>query len=212
MASGSRLFILPALFLLGATAPSAIEDAALGLRLAEHARRTGDAREMLVAARIVAASGLRDAALKEGALVADAGLPDRSPIAIALADEARLMAPGDPAIATEAEAIARARPKGVIGGSWGSGPLQFRQLLPAGERIGWTVATRGTETVLVSAIGDGDADLHLSVADDRGRTVCDERARAYYPLCRWSPPKPARYRVALGNAGRVPTRVIVLSN
>jgi hypothetical protein len=105
-----------------------------------------------------------------------------------------------------------ARPKGLVGGSWGSGPLQFRRLLPAGNRIGWTVRTRGAEPAFVSAIGDGDADLHLSVADGRGRTICDERRNAYYPLCRWSPPRAADYRVMLGNAGRVPTRVVVLSN
>lgn len=207
-----RLRILAALLLIGAAAPSPVEDAVLGLKLADHARRTGDARSMLAAARIVAASGLREADLSDGRLVAREGLPDRSTIAVAMAEEARLMAPGDPAIAAEAEAIARARPKGIVGGSWGSGPLQFRQLLPAGNRIGWTVRARGAEPAFVSAIGDGDADLHLSVADRQGRTVCDERRNAYYPLCRWSPPRPADYRVTLGNAGRVPTRVVVLSN
>ena len=55
-----RLAILAALLLTGAVAPSAMEDAALGLRLADHARRIGDARMMLTAARIVAASGLRE--------------------------------------------------------------------------------------------------------------------------------------------------------
>ncbi|WP_037506577.1 hypothetical protein, partial [Rhizorhabdus wittichii] len=113
-----RLRILAALLLIGAAAPSAIEDAALGLKLADHARRSGDAREMLTAARIVAASGLREAELQGGRLVAREGLPDRSPIAAALAEEARLMAPGDAGVAAEAEALARARPKGIVGGSW----------------------------------------------------------------------------------------------
>lgn len=207
-----RLRILVALLLVGASAPSPVEDALLGLKLADHARRTGDARELLMAARIVAASGLRDADLKDGQLVARDSLPDRSPIALAMADEARLMAPGDPVVAAEADAVAMARPKGIVGGSWGSGPLQFRQLLPAGNRVGWTVRTRGAEPAFVSAIGDGDADLHLSVANGQGRTVCDERRNAYYPLCRWSPPRAADYRVMLGNAGRVPTQVVVLSN
>lgn len=207
-----RLAILAALLLTGATAPSPVEDAALGLKLADYARRTGDARTMLTAARILAASGLREGEMRDGRLVAREGLPDRSPIVIAMAAEAKLMAPGDTAIVTEADALAAARPKGIVGGSWGSGPLQFRRMLPAGERIGWTVRTRGAEAVLVSAIGDGDADLHLSVADGRGRTICDDRASAYYPLCRWSPPRAADYRVALGNAGKVPTQVVVLSN
>lgn len=208
----ARLRILAALLLVGASAPSPVEDALLGLKLADHARRTGDARELLMAARIIAASGLRDAEMKDGALVARDSLPDRSPIAMAMAEEARLMAPGDPVIAAEADAVARARPKGIVGGSWGSGPLQFRQLLPAGNKVGWTVRTRGAEPAFVSAIGDGDADLHLTVADGAGRTVCDERRNAYYPLCRWSPPRAADYRVKLGNAGRVPTQVVVLSN
>ncbi|ATE64316.1 hypothetical protein [Rhizorhabdus dicambivorans] len=207
-----RLRILAALLLIGAAAPSPIDDAALGLRLADYARRTGDARTMLTAARIVAASGLREGEMRGGQLVAVAGLPDRSPIVAALAEEAKLMAPGDAVVAADAAALAQARPKGIIGGSWGSGPLQFRRLLPAGERIGWTVQTRGAELALVSAIGDGDADLHLSVADGRGRTVCDDRRSAYYPLCRWSPARAAAYRVALGNAGKVPTQVVVLSN
>lgn len=203
------LLIVP---LLGAAAPSPVEDAALGLRLADYARRTGDARMMLSAARIVAASGLREASLADGQLVPRERLPDISPLVTGMTDEARLLAPGDAEVSAQADAIAKARPKGVIGGSWGSGPLQYRHVLPAGQRIGWTLMVRGVEPVLISAIGDGDADLHLSVADDRGRTVCDARASAYYPLCRWSPPHPARYRIALDNAGKVPTQVVVLSN
>jgi hypothetical protein len=208
----SRWPILTALLLIGAAGPSPVDDAALGLKLAEYARRAGDARTMLVAARIVAASGLREGEIRDGQLVARESLPDRSPVVLSLIEEAKLMAPADAAIAADAAAIAAARPKGIIGGSWGSGPLQFRRLLPAGERIGWTVRARGAETVLVSAIGDGDADLHLSVADGRGRMVCDDRSSAYYPLCRWSPPRAAAYRIALGNAGKVPTQVVVLSN
>lgn len=208
----SRWPILAALLLIGAAGPSPVDDAALGLKLAGYARRAGDARTMLVAARIVAASGLREGEIRDGQLVAREGLPDRSPVVLSLIEEAKLMAPADAAIAADAAAIAAARPKGIIGGSWGSGPLQFRRLLPAGERIGWTVRARGAETVLVSAIGDGDADLHLSVADGRGRMVCDDRSSAYYPLCRWSPPRAAAYRIALGNAGKVPTQVVVLSN
>lgn len=207
-----RLFILAAALLLGATAPSPVEDAALGLKLAGYARRTGDARTMLAAARIVAASGLREADIRDGRLVARDSLPDSLPLVAGMVGEARLMAPGDAAIAAEAEAIARARPKGVIGGSWGSGPLQLRRMLPAGQHIGWTIRTRGVEPVLVSAIGDGDADLHLRVADGRGRTICDDRTSHYYPLCRWSPPRPAKYHIGLGNAGKVPTEVVVLSN
>jgi len=212
MARMRRLSIIAAVLLIGAATPSPVEDAALGLRLAEHARRVGDARMLLTAARIVAASGLRDGVLQGGQLVAPDALPSRSPIAVAMAREARSMAPGDPVVISEADAIEQARPKGIIGGNWGSGPLQFRQLLPAGERIGWTVRTRGAEPALVSAIGDGDADLHLRVADRRGRLVCNERGNAYYPLCRWSPPRPADYRVTLDNAGGVPTQVVVLSN
>lgn len=208
----SRWSILAALLLIGATAPSPIEDAVLGLKLADYARRTGDGRTMLTAARIIAASGLREGELRDGRLVGREGLPDRSTIALGLVEEAKLMAPGDAALAADAAALAAARPKGIVGGSWGSGPLQFKRLLPAGERIGWTVRTRRTEPVLVSAIGDGDADLHLSVTDARGRSVCDDRGSAYYPLCRWSPPRAAAYRVALGNAGKVPTQVVVLSN
>lgn len=207
-----RLIILIALVLTGASAPSPVEDAALGLRLADYARRVGDARTMLIAARIVAASGLRDADIKDGQVVVRDSLPGRSPIAMALADEARLMAPGDQAIADEAGTVSQATPKGIVGGSWGSGPLQFRQLLSAGQRIDWTVRARGAEPAFVSAIGDGDADLHLSVADVRGHAICNARNNAYYPLCRWAPLRPAEYRVKLGNAGRVPTRVVVLSN
>ena len=207
-----RWSILPALLLIGAAAPSSVEDAALGLRLADHARRTGDAREMLVAARIVAASGLKEGELRGGRLIGREGLPDRSPVVAALTQEAKMMAPADAGIAAEADALADARPKGIIGGSWGGGPLQFRQLLPAGGRVGWTIRTRAGEAALVSAIGDGDADLHLSVADSQGRTVCDDRTSAYYPLCRWSPRRTATYSVSLGNDGKVATRVVVLSN
>ena len=65
---------------------------------------------------------------------------------------------------------------------------------------------------MVSAIGDGDADLGLAVADGAGRTVCRNLADRYYPLCRWRPARAGLYRVELMNGGRVPTEVTILSN
>jgi hypothetical protein len=206
------LIALVCLLAVGAAAPSPIEDALLGFRLAEAARRAGDADLMLSAARLVAGSGLRGAILRNGRLEAGEGLPDTSEEALVLAEEARLLAPDDRRIADAVDRLRSARPKGIIGGSWGSGPLEFREMLAPGGSIAWTVEARGAETALVSAIGDGDAGLRLRVEDARGRSVCDQRGESHYPLCRWSPPRPGRYRVSLGNAGRVPTRVMVLSN
>jgi hypothetical protein len=195
-----------------AAGPSPIEDATLGFRLAEIARRSHDADMMLAAARLIAASGVRNAVLNNGNLAASEALPDPSSEVAALTEEARFMAPMDIRIAEEAERIRRARPKGIVGGSWGSGPLQFREMLAPGGMIRWTVEARGAEPALVSAIGDGDAGLHLRVVDGRGRPICDQKGDSHYPLCRWSPPTAGRYRVSLGNAGSVPTRVVVLSN
>lgn len=195
-----------------AAGPSPVEDATLGFRLAEVARRHHDPELMLAAARLIAASGVRNAVLSNGSLAASEALPDASPEVAALTEEARLMAPMDTHIAEEAERLRRARPKGIVGGSWGSGPLQFREMLAPGGTIRWTVEARGAEPALVSAIGDGDAGLRLRVVDGRGRPICDQKGDSHYPLCRWSPPTAGLYRVSLGNAGRVPTRVVVLSN
>ena len=202
--------MLPLLLLLlgGASVPDPIEDAALGLRLADHARRTDDAEEMLMAARIVATSGVRPAAISGERLVASG----RPALALALAAEARAMAPGDARIAAAAEALGRLRPKGAVGGSWGSGPLQLTRTLPSGGRMRWMLEARAAELAVVSAIGDGDADLGLAVADGAGRTVCRNLADRYYPLCRWRPARAGLYRVELMNGGRVPTEVTILSN
>lgn len=206
------LIALACLLAGGAAAPSPIEDATLGFRLAEKARQAADADLMLSAARLVAASGLRGATLRNGRLEAGEGLPGMPNEAVALAEEARLLAPEDRRIAEEVDRLRSARPKGIVGGSWGSGPLEFREMLAPGSSIAWTVEARGAETALVSAIGDGDAGLRLRVVDGRGRSVCDQGGDSHYPLCRWSPRRAGRYRISLGNAGRVPTRVVVLSN
>jgi hypothetical protein len=204
-----KLLLLAILPLLTAAAPSdPVDRLQLGYRLAAWAREAGDADAMLVAARLVAATGARNANI-EGDVLAPADSAEGP--AAALADEAVRMAPDDRRIAAAAEAVRGAVGRGFFGGPSG-GPLTVSRRMTARSTFGWSARARGGEMAIVSAVGDGDSDIDLKVVDGNGRTICFDEERDYFPVCRWSVRKAGAYRIEVTNKGRVPTHVMVLSN
>lgn len=192
-------FVLALMLLAGADAqPSVRHDrAATAFRVAAWARERGDAHAMLAAARMVADAGVRT--------------EDAKPAFLALADEAVAMAPGDARIVEMASAIRDAAPRGILRGPLGDGPIVMRHLLLAGATAAWPIQAQGGTTAIVSAVGDGDANIDLRVL--RGSvTVCADVARDPNPMCRWRVAQDATFRIAVSNRGRVATRVVVLSN
>jgi hypothetical protein len=197
--------------LIGASVPaaSAPESAALAGRLAAWARAHGDADAMLVASRMLLEAGGRPGKLRAGRLVEAAGEPGP---ADALAEEAVRIGRNDPRIVAASAAIRSAVTRGFTLGPAGPGPIILSRTLAAGARLGWKADARGGEAAIVSAVGDGDSDIDLRVADGAGATICADRKQDFYPMCRWRPLRPATYRIEIVNRGRVASTVFVVSN
>ncbi|CAN5329500.1 hypothetical protein BH09PSE4_BH09PSE4_17360 [soil metagenome] len=190
------------------SAPNPVERLRLGYQLAAWARETGDPDAMLVAARIVAATGARSGRLADGVLKAGG---DAAPATL-LADEAVRMSRGDARIVASATAVRDSVAKGFSAGPSGIGPLTVERRLAARTRLAWSARARGGEMAIVSAVGDGDSNIDLRVTDGAGRSVCADSQRDYYPMCRWSVRSAGTYRIEVTNAGTVPSNVMVLSN
>lgn len=189
--------LLPLLILAGAVPDDRHARAVTAFRVAAWARDRGDAASMLAAARMLADAGVRDA--------------DSRPAALALAQEAEAMAPNDQEVAKQADAVRDSAPRGILRGPLGDGPVAIRHTLVAGGSAAWPIEARGGTTAIVSAVGDGDANIDLRVT--RGRaTVCADLDRDPNPMCRWRVAQNAVYRVAIANRGRVATRIVLLSN
>jgi len=186
---------------------SAEAKAELALRLAAQARRDGDARAMLVAARLMLTSGTRPASLQEGELGVEAGV---DPVAAGWAREAMIFAAGDPAMVAEAEAVLAMRPRGVLRSSLGAGPLRYVRRVPANRTISFNIRTEPQMAARVAAIGDGDARIGLSVSS-ASAAVCRHTARTTHSLCVWQA-RADRHDVQLQNAGPLDSDVMLLSN
>lgn len=185
---------------LAAAAPAATErhhQAVTAYKMAAWARSRSDAPAMLAAARMLADAGVRTA--------------HSTPAAAELAEEAVTMAPTDPQVLAAAAAIRDATPRGILRGPLGDGPVAMRRLLPAGASLAVPVTAHGGEMAIVSAVGDGDANIDMVVTSGR-RLVCVDRAADAYPMCRWRVTRDASFDVAIANRGRIATHVVVLSN
>ena len=181
--------------------------AGLALRLASEARRSGDARAMLVAARMMLTSGTRPAVLEGGAIVAE---PGGDPVASAWANEAIALAGDNPVLVAEAQEVLAMRPRGVLRSSLGSGPLRYVRRIAANESVRFDIRTEPQVPARLAAIGDGDARIGLAVNSGNAR-VCDQRARATHSLCTWQAAS-ERHDVTLVNAGPLSSDVMILSN
>ena len=181
--------------------------AELALRLASEARRSHDARAMLVAARMMLTSGTRPAVLEDGAMVADT---EGDPVAQGWAREAIALAGDNPALVGEAEQVLAMRPRGVLRSSLGGGPLRYVRRVSANESVRFDIATQPQVPARLAAIGDGDARIGLMVSAGTAR-ICDQRARSTHSLCTWQAAS-ERHDVTLINAGPLASDVMILSN
>ncbi len=189
--------LLPLLILAGVVPDDRHARAVTAFRVAAWARERSDAASMLAAARMLADAGVRDA--------------ESRPAALALAAEAEAMAPNDREVAKQADAVRDSAPRGILRGPLGDGPVAIRHTLLAGGSAAWPLEARGGTTAIVSAVGDGDADIDLRVTRAHA-TVCADLDKDANPMCRWRVTRNAVYRVAIANRGRVATRIVLLSN
>ncbi len=181
--------------------------AELALRLASEARRSHDARAMLVAARMMLTSGTRPAVLEDGAMVANL---ESDPVAHGWAREAIALAGNNAALVGEAEQVLAMRPRGVLRSSLGGGPLRYVRRVSANESVRFNISTQPRVPARLAAIGDGDARIGLMVSAGNAR-ICDQRARSTHSLCTWQAAR-ERHDVTLINAGPLASDVMILSN
>lgn len=175
----------------------------------------------LVTAAGVAAWGRR--VQDPGALILAARMAGEVPVRVegeaqpfftanALLDEALAMSGNDPAYARAIETVRGEVTRGVVSSPYGRGPIATVKTLRGQERHAFDVQARGGEMLRVAAIGDGDTDVDLSLADASGRALCVDDSADHYPVCTIRVRQAARLRVEVVNGGRIWTRVQILSN
>lgn len=183
-------------------------------RLAEWARANHDASGLIVAARMIAEIGGRDAVVGGRS---DGGRPseraDPGVLTVqALLDDARALSDGDEAILAEIGAVEAAAARGVVNSAFGRGPIHAVRDIEAQATYWFEVNARGGEVLRVAAVGDGDTDIDMIVRDEFGQEVCTDTAYDHYPVCTFIPAFSGRFRVDIINHGRVWTRTQILSN
>ncbi len=180
--------------------PAAASQTVLAFRVAGWARARGDARAMIVAARMLSEVPGRDAG-GETAAVPPVSTSREGPARGSAADGPRRS--GDPRLGH--------RRRG------GRGQGRERRAEPLGHRDtaggSWTFrfAARGGETLYVVALSDGDAPLDLELRDPADRLVCAS-VRGLEVDCRTRPSSSALYSARIFNRGGIVTRALAVSN
>ncbi|MBU1346848.1 MAG: hypothetical protein KKA16_07835 [Alphaproteobacteria bacterium] len=182
--------------------PEGTAELMLAARVADWARRTGDADAMIVAADLVRAHSGAAPAGAEG----DIDVGDQ-----ALFDEAAALAP-------DVEAAARVAthraidPRGVARALGADGPIGRLMLIAPGRPLTFSLTARGSEQALLHVGPTGGGDLQVTIQDDRGQTQCSERAPARPVLCNWRPTFTTTYRVSIRVVSAVPVTTVITSN
>lgn len=183
-------------------APRGTAELALAASVAAWAREARDVDAMMAAAELLQAS--------EGAGLADAQ-GSRDIDAAALFDEAA-------SLAQDADGAARvlarrsAHPRGVSRALGGAGPIgRLIQVSPT-RPLSFALTARGGEQALLHVGPTGGGDLEVVVVDDRGRTLCRQRAPGRPVLCDWRPAFTTTYRVNIRVVSAVAVTTVITSN
>lgn len=183
-------------------APRGTAELTLAAEVAAWARETGDVDAMMTAADLLQAS--------EGTGLADpqGGLDIAAEV---LFDEAASLA-RDPDEAARVLARRSTHPRGVSRALGGTGPIgRLIQVSPT-RPLSFALTARGGEQALLHVGPTGGGDLEVIVADDRGRTLCRERALGRPVLCDWRPVFTTTYRVNIRVVSAVAVTTVITSN
>ncbi len=179
----------------------AIDQVRTAAELAGWGRARRDAGALIMAARLLAETPLRQSGDEPAFLTASA-----------LLDEAQALVGDNP---NALDAIQRLRDGGVRGvetSPFGRGPLFLVRQIGARDTYAFDVEARGGEVLRVAAIGDGDTDVDLAVRDAGGALLCRDGFGDHYPVCTVAPRSSGKMRIDIINRGDVWTRVQILSN
>lgn len=188
----------------------------LAERMARYARETNDAEAMVIASRMLHDTRISQADF--GGVVTGGGPAVFAPIGAAIPSaetylaEARLLAANKP----EATAMVTAeqvrqgsvtRKAGAVGGA-----LYVPKVLSPGAKWTFDVAVEAGKPMSVAAIGDGDADVNISVFDVAGGLVGRDTSPDYQAWVRWVPKAASRFRIEVQNSGPVNTYMVLYTN
>jgi len=182
--------------------PPGTAELALAADVAAWAREAGDADAMLAAADMLYAStghGLADA---------DAG---RDIDAASLLDEAASLARDDTEMA-RVDARRSTHSRGIARALGGNGPIGRLVQVAPDRSLSFSLTARGGEQALLHVGPTGGGELEVLVVDERGQTLCSERAPARPVLCTWRPPFTKTYRVNIRVLSAVAVTTVITSN
>jgi len=182
--------------------PPGTAELALAADVAAWAREAGDADAMLAAADLLQAN------IGNGLAGADAG---RDIDAAYLLDEASGMA-RDEAEAARVAARRSTQSRGIARGLGGTGPIGRLVQVAPDRALSFSLTARGGEQALLHVGPTGGGELEVLIVDDRGQTLCRERAPGRPVLCNWRPAFTNTYRVNIRVLSAVAVTTVITSN
>ena len=197
-----------------AEAGGAVAQLAMAQDLFSYGVAQSDALSVLVAARIAGSVTTEDGAReivqspREGA-----DLPEEGEGADAPADAETMLSVAMDLAGTDAGLIgliedARAEgSRGRVGGA-----VKQLSRLPAGYRDTFNVGFYGGQLAEIAILGDGDADLDLSVLDENGNTICLDRSFSDQLYCSFTPVWTGNFTIVVDNVGRIRNSYYILTN
>ena len=197
-----------------AEAGGAVAQLAMAQDLYSYGVAQSDALSILVAARIAGSIATEEGAReivqtpREGADLSETGEGADAP-----ADAERMLAVAMELAGTDAGLIgliedARAEgSRGRVGGA-----VKQLSRLPAGYRDTFNVGFYGGALAEIAILGDGDADLDLSVLDENGNTICLDRSFSDQLYCSFTPVWTGNFTIVVDNVGRIRNSYYILTN
>ncbi|MFL9841096.1 hypothetical protein ABS767_08995 [Sphingomonas sp. ST-64] len=183
-------------------AGEAVEALALAYRLADHAREAGDARAMIVAARMIASVPLAPSAQTASAS------PDLT--AQSLFAEAARLAAGDAGLLSEIEAARVAESRGTICKL--SCAIRTVHMLPAGTSWRVRFAARGGEPLVIGVRREGATGMDLKIFDENENLVCQDLSQKATLYCRVNPIWSGPFFAVVVNHGGRDVQVAMVTN
>jgi hypothetical protein len=192
-----------------ATASSkSVDTLALGYRLAEYARTTGDARAMVQAAKMVASVTVKEGTDKGKIEGTGKGTGEAKVVTGAdLFKEAATLAKGNADLLKLIAAEQSAATRGVQGGA-----IRTVQYVPA--QTVWTVrfSARGGEPLVVGARRDSATPVSMKIYDENGYLVCQDMSGNVTLYCRVNPIWSGPFSVQVTNHGSYGTGMALVTN
>jgi hypothetical protein len=194
-----------------------VDQVVLAARIADWGRRNDDAPALIVAARILAQTPMRDtrALVGDGAEGGTPSTRDVEPALLSvpgLLDEAEDLSRGDARTLEDIAAARAAAMRGVVDSPFGRGPIVTTKEVQARQTYWFQVNARVGELLRVAVIGDGDTDIDLSIRDAQGRAICQDGQSDHFPVCTVRPAGEGPLRIDIVNRGSVWTKVQIVSN